>query len=427
MAELKIGRVRMGWKGTWDNLTTFVAQDAVYFDGETYVAKRDVPAGTETTNTTYWQKIAEKGINGIDGATGATGLTGATGPTGDQGPQGIEGPIGAQGPVGNTGPQGVQGPQGDTGLAPAHEFIGTTLRFANPNGTWGAYTNLQGPQGNDGPQGTVGPQGPAGIVGATGPTGPQGIQGPVGDQGPIGPLGPTGPAGNTGPQGPTGNTGSTGSTGPQGATGSTGATGPTPAHQWSGSSLRFYNGSAWGAYVNLIGPTGATGPAGPASYNASTLGGLALNSTTRNNQANKVVRTQASGYLEAGWINTTSGATTTASTDYYVNTNDGYIRKKTLANVKTELKVFGEGMAWYNDTGRAAATWYRNTTGRTVIIQGRADCDVRVGSSTSSYSTIICNNGSSYGLMCFTIPVPHNYYYYVTGVRTQTNERKIFR
>lgn len=53
MAEIKIGRVRIGWKGTWDNLTAFVAQDAVYFDGETYVAKRDVPAGTETTNTTY--------------------------------------------------------------------------------------------------------------------------------------------------------------------------------------------------------------------------------------------------------------------------------------------------------------------------------------------------------------------------------------
>ena len=105
MAELKIGRVRMGWKGTWDNLTAFVAQDAVYFNGETYVAKRDVPVGTETTNTTYWQKIAEKGINGSDGAKGDTGLTGATGPTGAQGPQGIEGPIGAQGPIGNTGAQ----------------------------------------------------------------------------------------------------------------------------------------------------------------------------------------------------------------------------------------------------------------------------------------------------------------------------------
>ena len=85
------------------------------------------------------------------------------------------------------------------------------------------------------------------------------------------------------------------------------------------------------------GSTGPQGPAGPATYNASSLSGLGLNSTTRNNQTNTVVRTQSSGYTEFGWINTTSGGTTTASSDYYVNTNDGYIRKKTLANVRTEI------------------------------------------------------------------------------------------
>ena len=87
----------------------------------------------------------------------------------------------------------------------------------------------------------------------------------------------------------------------------------------------------------IVGPTGPQGPAGPASYDASSLSGLALNSSTRNNQVNTVVRTQANGYCDFGWINTTSGATTTGSSDYYVNTNDGYIRKKTLANVRTEI------------------------------------------------------------------------------------------
>ena len=90
-----------------------------------------------------------------------------------------------------------------------------------------------------------------------GQTGPQGATGPIGPQGPIGPVGPQGLAGATGPKG---NTGSTGAAGPQGATG---PTGPTPAHQWSGTSLRFFNGSTWGAYVNLKGTTGATGAAGP--------------------------------------------------------------------------------------------------------------------------------------------------------------------
>ncbi|CUH70044.1 Collagen triple helix repeat (20 copies) [Thalassovita autumnalis] len=86
-----------------------------------------------------------------------------------------------------------------------------------------------------------------------GQTGPQGAAGPAGPQGATGPTGPQGPTGATGPKG------DTGATGPQGPTG---ATGPTPAHQWSGTSLRFFNGSTWGGYVNLKGATGATGATG---------------------------------------------------------------------------------------------------------------------------------------------------------------------
>ncbi|WP_052068515.1 tail fiber domain-containing protein [Thalassobacter stenotrophicus] len=107
--------------------------------------------------------------------------------------------------------------------------------------------------------GQTGPQGPAGPTGARGPTGPKGNTGAAGATGPQGYTGPTGPQGPAGPTGPTGSKGNTGATGPQGATG---ATGPTPAHQWSGSSLRFYTGSTWGGYVNLKGATGSTGPKG---------------------------------------------------------------------------------------------------------------------------------------------------------------------
>ena len=88
----------------------------------------------------------------------------------------------------------------------------------------------------------------------------------LGQTGPQGPTGPAGPQGAAGPTGPKGDAGATGATGPQGPTG---ATGPTPAHQWSGTSLRFYNGSTWGAYVNLKGSTGATGPQGPAGADGS--------------------------------------------------------------------------------------------------------------------------------------------------------------
>jgi hypothetical protein len=86
--------------------------------------------------------------------------------------------------------------------------------------------------------------------------------GQTGPQGPAGPAGPQGATGPTGPQGPTGATGPKGDTGATGPQGPTGATGPTPAHQWSGTSLRFFNGSTWGGYVNLKGATGATGATG---------------------------------------------------------------------------------------------------------------------------------------------------------------------
>jgi hypothetical protein len=66
-----------------------------------------------------------------------------------------------------TGMQGPPGPQGPQGLPPAHEWLGTMLRFQNPNGSWGNYTDLQGPQGEQGAQGVQGPPGPQGSPGPT--------------------------------------------------------------------------------------------------------------------------------------------------------------------------------------------------------------------------------------------------------------------
>ena len=68
------------------------------------------------------------------------------------------------------------------------------------------------------------------------------------------------------------------------------------------------------------------------------LDGLDLH-TGRNNEVNKVVRTDGSGYLTTGWINTTSGNTTGTISDFYVNTSDGYIRKATNAHVKSQLAL----------------------------------------------------------------------------------------
>ena len=59
--------------------------------------------------------------------------------------------------------------------------------------------------------------------------------------------------------------------------------------------------------------------------------------STSRNSANTIPVRDGNGYLNVGWINTTSGGTTSASSDYYVNTSDNYIRKKSLANVRAEI------------------------------------------------------------------------------------------
>jgi len=98
------------------------------------------------------------------------------------------------GEAGPAGPSGPMGSPGSTGLAPEHQWSGSSLRFKNPDGSNGVYTDLEGPVGPVGP-GSVGPPGPQG------PQGPVGAAGVPGATGAVGPIGAVGPAGSTGPQG----------------------------------------------------------------------------------------------------------------------------------------------------------------------------------------------------------------------------------
>ena len=65
---------------------------------------------------------------------------------------------------------------------------------------------------------------------------------------------------------------------------------------------------------------------------ADLLDGLQLNSTTRNNQANRVARTDGNGYANFGWINTTSGSTSTTAIDRVYSSYDGYLRYSSATN-----------------------------------------------------------------------------------------------
>ena len=62
--------------------------------------------------------------------------------------------------------------------------------------------------------------------------------------------------------------------------------------------------------------------------------------TGRNNEANKIVRTDGSGYIQAGWINTTSGDMGTTAIDRIYCSNDTYIRYKTKANFINGLDAY---------------------------------------------------------------------------------------
>ena len=69
---------------------------------------------------------------------------------------------------------------------------------------------------------------------------------------------------------------------------------------------------------------------------ADTLDGLNLH-TGRNNEVNKVVRTDSNGYIQAGWINTTSGNNGTTAISRIYASQDGYIRYYTPANFGSQI------------------------------------------------------------------------------------------
>ncbi|MHC5077181.1 MAG: hypothetical protein ACYTFM_12245, partial [Planctomycetota bacterium] len=87
---------------------------------------------------------------------------------------------------------------GAVGPKPDHEWVGTELRFENPDGSWGGWADLVGPQGEIGPLGPEGPQGLRGPQGFTGPQGEPGLQGAPGPKGEPGLQGEPGPQGEPG-------------------------------------------------------------------------------------------------------------------------------------------------------------------------------------------------------------------------------------
>lgn len=80
--------------------------------------------------------------------------------------------------------------------------------------------------------------------------------------------------------------------------------------------------TAWNSWSKIWSSTNDGSGSG---LDADLLDGLELH-TGRNNEANKVVRTDGTGYIQAGWINTTSGTSVASKPTRWYASHDSYIR-----------------------------------------------------------------------------------------------------
>ena len=90
---------------------------------------------------------------------------------------------------------------------------------------------------------------------------------------------------------------------------------------------------------------------------ADTVDGLHVNTDGRADNANEIVRTDGNGYIQAGWINTTSGDNGTTAIDRVYASNDGYIRYYTPTNFRAVLNVPTR------TGGDASGTWAISVSG----------------------------------------------------------------
>ena len=117
--------------------------------------------------------------------------------------------------------------------------------------------------------------------------------------------------------------------------------------------------------------------AGGKAADSNLLDGLDLH-TGRNNEANKVVRTDANGYIQAGWINTPSGATTSTLTKIYASQDD-YIRYVTPAEFRRQIT---DGV--YQPAGSYAASSHTHDISNVTGLQEALDGKQAAGSYAAS-------------------------------------------
>src|SRR5207249_11992222 len=81
------GQKGLNWHGAWNNASNYLADDAVFFNGSAWTAKRS-NTNVSPVEGADWTTLAQQGATGPAGAQGQAGPQGATGATGVVGPVG---------------------------------------------------------------------------------------------------------------------------------------------------------------------------------------------------------------------------------------------------------------------------------------------------------------------------------------------------
>ncbi|MBL9126240.1 MAG: tail fiber domain-containing protein [Verrucomicrobiales bacterium] len=132
------GEAGLHWRGAWDSGLVYAANDAVSFDGSSWIALVSNSAIKPAADPATWSLLAAQGEPGTRGPQGPAGPAGSQGPQGPVGPQGPQGPQGPPGePGGGAGATNAWSRSGNAGTTPGADFLGTTdaaplvLRAAN--------------------------------------------------------------------------------------------------------------------------------------------------------------------------------------------------------------------------------------------------------------------------------------------------------
>lgn len=143
------------------------------------------------------------------------------------------------------------------------------------------------------------------------------------------------------------------------------------------------------SYSPSLTGSGASGTWGiSVTGNAATVGSLSVHSGT-NNEVNKIVRTDGSGYIQAGWINTISGDNGTTAIDRIYASSDAYLRYYTPANFRTVLDVPTRGGTGASGSWGISVTGNAATATATTNLSGAGGNYIVSSSSGTSYSGAI--------------------------------------